>query len=94
MWLRVTKHHSFLTVEFMRQASRVLWGKWWSKTPSEEGLELRGIKYCVGGDRVLKYTPAVTRIGWILKSTFSLPKIGQGKGKAFPSSGILCHHGI
>lgn len=48
MWLRVTKHHSFLTVEFMRQASRVLWGKCWSKTPSEEGLDLRGIKYCGG----------------------------------------------
>lgn len=70
-------------MKFIRQESRVLWGKCWNKTPSEEVLELKGIK--LGGDIVLNYSPAVTGIEWVLKTTFFILQIGQGMGRAFPT---------
>lgn len=39
---------SCLTVKFIRQESRVLWGKCWNKDLSEEVLELKEIKSCGG----------------------------------------------
>lgn len=78
---------SFLTVKFIRQESRVLWGKCWNKTPSEEGLELKGIKHYRGGYSV-KLQSCSDR-NWVgTYNYFFIPQNRAGNGKSLPKSSV------
>lgn len=79
---------SFPTVKFIRQESKVLWGKCWNKTPSKAVLE--GIKHYGGrwSVMVLQWQ----ELSRFLKLLF-IPKNRAEREKNLPhsSGGVLCH---
>lgn len=79
---------SFLTVKFIRQESKVLWGKCWNKTPSEEVLE--GIKYYGGRCNVMILQ--WKELSSFLKLLF-IPKNRAENWESLlnSSGGLLCH---
>lgn len=82
---------SFLTVKFIRHKSKVLWGKCWNKTPTEEVLE--GIKH--NGGRCSVMILKWQELSRFLKLLF-IPKNRAENRRSLPNSsgGLLCHCAI